>query len=83
MARYPINIEIYDLFFIIENFDIANYADNYSPYFPIHKREKSWWIVEWLRECVVKPVSMAYWKRIERKCKQMSFTDKFWWKCAC
>ena len=51
--------------------------------YPTFKQEKSWGSFERFRECVVKPVSMVYRKQIERKCKQMSFTDKFWWKCAC
>ena len=43
--------------------------------YSIFKREKCWESFERFRECVVKPVPMVSWKRIERKCKQMLFTD--------
>ena len=39
--------------------------------YSIFKREKYWGSFGWFRECVAKPVSIVYWKRIERKCKQI------------
>ena len=73
------NIDISDLFFIMEDCDIANYADDNTPYLS----EKWWASLERFTEFVVKLFSVVYCKWIERECKQMSFTDKFWWKCAC
>ena len=49
---------------------------------PIFNWEICWGSFQWFRECVVKSVLMVYWKWIERKCKQISVTDKLW-KCAC
>ena len=39
--------------------------------YSIFKREKCWGSFGWFRECFAKPVSIVYWKRIERKCKQI------------
>ena len=69
------NIDICDVFFIIEDCDIANYVNDNPPWLSEKNVEE---VSNGLEKCVIKPVSMVYWGRIERKWKQMSFTDKFW-----
>ena len=57
------NIGICNLFFIIEDYDIANYADDNTPYLSRKNVEK---VLRIFRERAPKPVSMVYWKHIER-----------------
>ena len=67
------------LFLIIKDCGIANDADDNTPYL---SGKKCWNSFEQFRECVLKLFSVIYWKGIEKKCKQLSFTDKLYRKCA-
>ena len=73
------HIDICNLFLIIKDRDIANFADENASYL---SGKKCWRSFERLRECVLKLFSVIYWKGIEKKCKQFPFTDKLYWKCA-
>ena len=56
------NIDICNLFFIIKNCDIANYADDNTPYL---KWEKCWGSFERFRECVANGLLKTNWKELQ------------------